>query len=250
MRDRDANDLDKIAENVAEKNQQKQNQGNQEVMVHKGTPVNEAEARCRSFNRLVILWENEPSDWNTVELAWVWYRVSSVLFIRGINHLQHPPLHAFPTALYNCFTELTPYYIRQIPSPVLAEAAGWNPHVLHHLCTRRPELVFCYKEYANSETWVVYFSQQGFYSHTSLTSAIEDILRHWYDDPDPRNNDRWRLGNEVGDLLVRTGIRCEFVVGGMSFVREWLTGGGFVEAADDEDGFVNDNDGRDLEDVN
>ncbi|KAJ3991173.1 hypothetical protein F5050DRAFT_1812846 [Lentinula boryana] len=218
-------------------------------MVHEGTPVNEAEARCRSFNRLVILWENEPSDWNIVELAWAWYRVSSVLSMRSVDNVQHPPLRAFPTALYNTFAELTPYYIRQIPSPVLAEAAGWDPHVLRHLCTRRPDPVFCYKEYAAAGTWVVYFGQQGFYSHTSLTSAIEDILQHWYDDPDPCNNDRWRLGKDVGDLMLRSGIRREFVVGGMSFVWEWLTGGGFLEDVYDEERHLTDDGGSDFEDA-
>ncbi|KAJ4000439.1 hypothetical protein F5050DRAFT_1709029 [Lentinula boryana] len=211
-------------------------------MVHEGTPVNEAEARCRSFNRLVILWENEPSDWNTVKLAWAWYRVSSVLFIHGVDNPQHPPLRAFPTALYNRFTELTPYYIRQIPSPILAEAAGWHPHVLRHLCTSRPEPVFCYNENVVGETWVVYFGankDRRFYSHTSLTSAIEDILQHWYDDPDPCNNDRWRLGKDR-----------EFVVGGISFIWEWLTGGGFVEDVYDEEWDPTDDNGSDFEDMN
>ncbi|KAJ3780018.1 hypothetical protein GGU10DRAFT_337522 [Lentinula aff. detonsa] len=218
-------------------------------MTNEATPVNEAEARCRTFNRLANLWEREPSNWNTVELAWAWYRVSSVWSNRGVDNVQHPPLRAFPTAFYNRLSGLSPYFIRQIPSPVLAEATGWNPHVLRHLCTSRPEPVFCYKENVGG-TWVVYFGQQGFYSHTSLTSAIEDILQHWYDDPLPCDNDRWRIGTEVGDLLVRSGIRREFVVGGMSFVWEWLTGGGFVESVHDEEWDSTDDDGREFEDVN
>ncbi|KAJ3746170.1 hypothetical protein DFH05DRAFT_1522765 [Lentinula detonsa] len=218
-------------------------------MANEATPVNEAEARCRSFNRLVILWEREPSDQNTVELAWAWYRVSTVLAIRGVDNLQHPPLRAFPTSCYNFLSELSPYFIRQIPSPVLAEATGWDPHVLRQLCMSRPEPVFCYKENVGG-TWVVYFGQQGFYSHTSLTSAIEDILQHWYDDPYPYNNDRWRLGKDVGDLMVRSGIRREFVVGGMSFVWEWLTGGCFVEDVYDEEWDPTDDGGSEFEDVN
>ncbi|KAJ3779998.1 hypothetical protein GGU10DRAFT_381377 [Lentinula aff. detonsa] len=218
-------------------------------MVNKATPVNDAEARCRSFNHLVILWEHEPSPPNTVELAWAWYRVSSVLSICSVDNFQHPPLSTFPTALYHCLSELSSYYIRQLPSPVLAEATGWDPRVLRQLCTSRPEPVFCYKENVGG-MWVVYFGQQGFYSHTSLTSAIEDILQHWYDDPDPCENDRWRIGNDVGDLLVRSGIRRKYVVGGMSFVWEWLTGGGFVDAVHDVDWNFTDNDESDFDDLN
>ncbi|KAJ3714032.1 hypothetical protein DFJ43DRAFT_1043850 [Lentinula guzmanii] len=214
-------------------------------MVHEATAVNEAEARCRSFNRLVILWETEPSDWNTVELAWAWYWVSVVMSTHGVANFQHLPLRAFPTGLYNCFTELTLDYIRQLPSPVLAEATGWHPHVLCHLCMSRPEPVFCYKEHVGG-TWVVHFGQQG---HTLLTSAIEDILQHWYDNPDPCNNDRWRIGTEVGELLVRTGIRREYVVGGMSFVWEWLTGGGFVKDFHDEEWDFTCDEGSDIEDM-
>ncbi|KAJ3731726.1 hypothetical protein DFJ43DRAFT_1155116 [Lentinula guzmanii] len=219
-------------------------------MVNAGTPVNEAEARYRTYNYLVVLWENEPSDQNTVELAWAWYRISSAPFIcGGVDNFQYPPLRAFPTAFYNCLSELSPYFIRQIPSPVLAEATGWDPHILRQLCTSRPEPVFCYKENVGG-TWVVYFGQQGFYSHTSLTSAIEDILQHWYDDPDPCNNDRWRLGKDVGELMVRSGIRREYVVGGMSFVWEWLTGGGFVEGVHDDDRNSTDDDGSEYENGN
>ncbi|KAJ3982977.1 hypothetical protein F5890DRAFT_1555386 [Lentinula detonsa] len=190
-------------------------------MVVSCVPVNTVEALARSYNHAVDVWEADKSSFNTVELAWAWYRINTVSSAIEDPYASGFITRAIPTDVYDCMVWLNPLYIRQLPSPVLSEAIGWRRDLLRQLCLSHPEPVFCYVE-GIRHLWVVYFGAQGFYSHLSLTSVVEDILLHWYENPKSCDNDRWRLGLIVGDQSSRVAISREYAIGGIPHIWNWF----------------------------